>query len=63
MINNNSTEDFSIVINGLADIKGTTLDVNETLTGSVVVTWNTAATNPNPESTNFDITLDYLQAT
>ncbi|MDD3341644.1 MAG: hypothetical protein PHN72_05615 [Bacilli bacterium] len=63
VINNNSTEDFDIVINGLTDIKGTTLDVNETLTGSVVVTWKTAATNPNPESTNFDITLDYLQAT
>lgn len=62
-INENSNQDLNIKINGLTNIKGTTLDVGETTSGSIVVTWNAASTNPNPESVNFSVTLDYLQAT
>lgn len=62
-INNNSTDDFNVTINGLSNIKGETLAVNEVTNGSVVITWNAASTNPEPESINFDVTIDYLQAT
>lgn len=62
-VNENSNEDLTIKINGLSAIKGTVLDVGETTTGSIVVTWNEASTNPNPESVNFNVTIDYLQAT
>lgn len=62
-INENSNDDLNIKINGLTDIKGTVLDVGESTSGSIVITWNEASTNPNPESVDFSVTLDYLQAT
>lgn len=62
-VNENNTTDFSIVINGLSAIEGTTLAVGETTQGSIVVTWNATSTIPNPENVSFDVTLDYLQAT
>ena len=63
VINNNSNEDFSIVINGLHDIEGTTLGVGEITEGSIVITWNPTSTSANPESVNFSVTIDYVQAT
>ncbi|MDD3392014.1 MAG: hypothetical protein PHE54_00475 [Bacilli bacterium] len=62
-INDNSTDDFNIVINGLSNIVGETLNVNEVTNGTIVITWNASSTNANPESVNFDVTIDYLQAT
>lgn len=63
IINDNSDEDFTISIVGLNDIEGTILGVNETTSGSVVVTWNSSSTTAEPESVNFSVTIDYLQAT
>lgn len=63
VINENTTEDITININGLNNIIDTVLDVGETTTGSIVITWNTSSTNQNPDQVNFDVTIDYLQAT
>ena len=63
IINENSTDDISIVINGIRNIEGTTLGVGETTEGSVVITWNQSSTTPTPETVNFSVTLDYIQAT
>lgn len=62
-ITNNSNPDLIAQINGLTNIKGTTLAVGATTTGSVVVTWSTASTIQNPADVNFTVTLDYSQAT
>lgn len=62
-INENSTDDFNITINGLDNIRGETLLVSETTNGSIVITWNTESTNPEPEAVNFNVTIDYVQAT
>ncbi len=62
-INNNDTEDFNVVIQGIDDIEGTTLSVGDNTMGSVVVTWRITSTNPAPEDVNFSVTLDYIQAT
>lgn len=63
VINENSTDDISIVVNGIQNIEGTTLDVGETTQGSVVITWKSTSTIANPESVSFNITIDYIQAT
>ncbi len=63
IINENSTADFSIVINNLASIEGTTLAVGATTQGSIVVTWNASSVTATPEDVNFDVTIDYIQAT
>ncbi|NLL02527.1 MAG: hypothetical protein GX265_05880 [Mollicutes bacterium] len=63
VINENSTDDFNISVVGLEDIKDTILSPNDTTEGSIVVTWNTASTNQTPESVNFSVTIDYVQAT
>lgn len=63
IINENSTEDFNIKINGITNIKGTDLDVMETTSGSIVITWNASSTNPAPENVTFDVTIDYIQST
>ncbi|MDD2377818.1 MAG: hypothetical protein PHD10_04140 [Bacilli bacterium] len=63
LINENSTEDFTIVINGLNEIEGSTLAVAEATVGSIVVTWNAASNIPDPEPVSFDVTIDYIQAT
>lgn len=63
IINENSTTDFTIVINGLSAIEGTTLAVGGTTQGSVVITWEPASTNTTPTPVNFDVTIDYVQAT
>lgn len=62
-VNAPNTTDFTIVINGLTAIEGTTLAVGQTTQGSVVVTWNATSTIPDPETVSFDVTLDYIQAT
>jgi hypothetical protein len=62
-VNENSTDDFTIQVNGLSTILGNTLAVGETTNGSIVVTWNSTSTNANPEDVNFDVTIDYIQAT
>ena len=48
-------------INGINDIIDTDLNVSETTTGSIVITWNSASTNPNPEVVSFDVSIDYIQ--
>lgn len=63
IINENSTEDFTITINNLANIEGTTLAVGATTVGSIVVTWNASSVTGTPEDVNFDVTIDYIQAT
>lgn len=63
IINENSTEDFTITINNLANIEGTTLAVGATTVGSIVVTWNASSVTESPEDVNFDVTIDYIQAT
>ena len=63
VINENSTDDFNIKVNGLSTIKGTDLNVGDTTSGSIVITWNAASTNPTPETVTFDVTIDYTQAT
>lgn len=63
IINENSTDDFNIKVNGINDIKGTNLDALETTSGSIVITWNTASMNPEPTDVTFDVTIDYIQAT
>ncbi len=62
-IDNPASTDFTVQINGLSEIEGTVLAVNDTTTGSIVITWNTASTNPTPESVQFNVTIDYSQAT
>ena len=62
-INNNGNEDLNIDIIGLSAIQGTVLAVGETTSGSIVVTWNTASTNLEPDNADFDVTIDYLQST
>ncbi len=62
-VNENSTDDFDIKVNGVTNIVGTNLGVGETTNGSVVITWNASGTNPEPESVSFDVTLAYIQAT
>ncbi len=62
-INENSNDDINITINGLNNIIGTHLDVNETTNGTIVVTWNAESTNPTPETVNFSVNLDYIQTT
>lgn len=61
VINNNDNEDITITINGINTIKGTNLNVAETTTGSIIITWNTMSTNPEPEIVNFDVSIDYIQ--
>ncbi|MDD2434736.1 MAG: hypothetical protein PHO63_00585 [Bacilli bacterium] len=63
IINENNTEDFTIIIIGLNEIEGSTLNVGDVTVGSIVVTWNTTSTIPNPAPVNFDVTIDYIQAT
>ncbi len=63
IINENSSEDFTITINNLANIEGTTLAVGATTVGSIVVTWNASSVTGTPEEVNFDVTIDYIQAT
>ncbi len=63
VVNNNSNSDLIVQINGLDDIKGTTLVVNQTTNGSIVITWSPTSTVEDPASVNFDVTLNYLQAT
>ncbi len=63
LINENSNDDLLITINGLTSIKGTELDVNETLNGDIVITWLSESTEQSPESTSFDVTIDYIQTT
>jgi hypothetical protein len=63
VINENSTTDFTIDIVGLDTIQGTTLDTNDITSGSVVVTWNSTSTTTTPEEVNFNVTIEYLQAT
>lgn len=63
VINENSNDDINVSIVGLTAIEGTTLNPNETTTGSIVVTWNASSTNQTPETVNFDVTIDYIQAT
>lgn len=62
-ITNNSNADLVVAINGLEDIEGTVLTVNQTLNGAIVIAWNEASTIEDPEPVNFDVTLNYLQAT
>ncbi|MDD2505465.1 MAG: hypothetical protein PHF21_04280 [Bacilli bacterium] len=62
-IDTNNTDDFTVNILGLSDIKGTTLSPNQTTEGAVVVTWNSASTNQEPENVSFSVSIDYLQAT
>lgn len=62
-INNPASTDFTVQIIGLDTLEGTTLPVGGTTTGSIVITWNTESTNPNPTSTEFDITINFSQAT
>lgn len=62
-INNPASTDFTVLINGLDTLEGTILPVGTTTTGSIVITWNTASTNPTPASTDFDIGIDFSQAT
>jgi hypothetical protein len=62
-INNPSSTDFTVQINGLSGIEGTTLAAGGTTTGSIIITWNAASTNPTPASTTFDITINYSQST
>lgn len=63
IINENSTSDFTIKVNGINSIKGTNLDALETTDGSIVITWNASSTNPKPTDVSFDVTIDYVQAT
>ncbi|MGE5456284.1 MAG: hypothetical protein ACM3O4_04185 [Ignavibacteriales bacterium] len=63
VINENSTQDFTITINNLANIEGTTLAVGGTTAGSIVVTWNANSVTAKPQDVNFDVTIDYIQAT
>lgn len=63
VINENSTQDFTITINNLANIEGTTLAVGGTTAGSIVVTWNASSVTAKPQDVNFDVTIDYIQAT
>ena len=63
LINENNNDDLVITINGLSAIEGTTLDVNETKTGSIVITWLSQSTNQEPEPASFDVTIDYIQTT
>lgn len=63
VINENSTDDFNISVVGLNNINDTDLAPNDVTEGSIVVTWNTASTNQNPEPVNFSVTIDYVQAT
>ena len=62
-IGNPASADFTVQINGLSAIEGTILPVNDSTTGSIVITWNAASTNPTPESIQFNVTIDYSQAT
>lgn len=63
IINNNQSSDFSVNITGLSGIEGTTLAVGETTAGSIIIKWNETSTIANPETVNFDVTIDYIQAT
>jgi hypothetical protein len=60
---NNSNTDITVTINGIENIEGTTLSANGVTTGSIVVTWNASSTVTTPQDVNFNVTLDYLQAT
>lgn len=62
-INNPASTDFTVQINGLDNLNGTILPVGTTTSGSIVITWNTASTNPTPASTDFTIGIDFSQAT
>lgn len=62
-INNPASSDFTVQINGLSSIEGTTLAVGGTTVGSIVITWNASSTTPTPESVSFDVSIDYSQAT
>jgi len=63
IINENSTEDFTITINNLTNIEGTTLAVGATTVGSIVVTWNASSVTGTPEDVDFNVIIDYIQAT
>lgn len=63
IINENSTSDINIKVNGLNDIIGTSLDALQTTNGSIVITWDATSINPTPTDVTFDVTIDYIQAT
>ena len=60
-ITNNSNPDLNVQIVGLSDLKNTVLAVGEETNGSVVVTWNSASENENPEDVTFNVVIDYTQ--
>lgn len=62
-VNNPASIDFTVDIIGLDNIEGSTLLVGDTIDGSIIITWNTASTNPSPEPVSFDISIDFSQAT
>lgn len=61
VINENSTEDITINVDGITNIQDTVLGVGETTTGSITVTWNTSSTTSKPDVVSFSATIDYVQ--
>lgn len=61
IINENSTEDITINIDGITDIQDTVLGVGETTSGTITVTWNTSSTTSTPDVVSFSATIDYVQ--
>lgn len=60
VINENSTDDITINVDGITNIQDTVLGVGETTTGSITVTWNTSSTSK-PDVVSFSATIDYVQ--
>lgn len=61
VINENSTDDITINVDGITNIQDTVLGVGETTTGSITVTWNTSSTTSKPDVVSFSATIDYVQ--